>query len=158
MQHIAPGFEAELARWLDSLTSLEVRLAADGAPLAAGTVHVAADGRHLGVRGRTIRLCDEPPLHGFRPSGTHLFSSIAREFGPRGAGIVLSGMGSDGADGLAMLRRAGGYTAAQSAATSVVYGMPRVAIDSGAAAHELDLDDIPGEILRLVGRLRSDPA
>ena len=158
VQHIAPGFEAELARWLDSLTSLEVRLAADGAPLAAGTVHVAADGRHLGVRGRTIRLCDEPPLHGFRPSGTHLFSSIAREFGPRGAGIVLSGMGSDGADGLAMLRRAGGYTAAQSAATSVVYGMPRVAIDSGAAAHELDLDDIPGEILRLVGRLRSDPA
>jgi two-component system chemotaxis response regulator CheB len=67
-------------------------------------------------------------------------------------------MGSDGADGLALLRRAGGFTAAQSAATSVVYGMPRVAIDSGAAAHELDLEDIPGAILRLVGRSRSDAA
>jgi two-component system chemotaxis response regulator CheB len=151
VQHIAPGFEAELARWLDSLTALEVRLAVDGAPLAPGTVHLGADGRHLGVRGRTIRLSDEPPLHGFRPSGTHLFSSLAREFGPRGAGIVLSGMGSDGADGLAVLRRAGGYTSAQSAATSVVYGMPRAAIESGAAAHELDLEDIPAEILRLVG-------
>lgn len=158
VQHIAPGFEAELARWLDTLTQLRVRLAVDGAPLSPGTVHVGADGRHLGVRGRALRLSDEPPMHGFRPSGTHLFSSVAREYGPRAGGIVLSGMGSDGADGLALLRRAGGFTAAQSAATSVVYGMPRVAIDSGAAAHELDLEDIPGAILRLAGRSRSDRA
>lgn len=157
VQHIAAGFEAELARWLDSLTSLSVRLAVDGAVLAPGTVHVAADGRHLGARGGAIRLSDEPPLHGFRPSGTHLFSSVAREYGPRGAGIVLSGMGSDGADGLAALRRAGGYTAAQSAATSVVFGMPRAAIERGAAEHELDLDEIPGEILRIARRPRSDP-
>jgi two-component system chemotaxis response regulator CheB len=66
--------------------------------------------------------------------------------------MVLSGMGSDGAEGLAALRRAGGYTAAQSAASSVVYGMPRAALESGAAALELDLDEIPGEILRLAGR------
>jgi two-component system, chemotaxis family, protein-glutamate methylesterase/glutaminase len=157
VQHIAAGFEAELARWLDSLTSLDVRLAVDGAVLAPGTVHLGPDGRHLGVRGGKIRLSDEPPLHGFRPSGTHLFSSVARECGPRGAGIVLSGMGSDGADGLAALRRAGGYTAAQSAATSVVYGMPRAAIERGAAEHELDLEEIPGEILRIVRRTGSDP-
>ncbi|ABS27713.1 chemotaxis-specific protein-glutamate methyltransferase CheB [Anaeromyxobacter sp. Fw109-5] len=152
VQHIAPGFEPELARWLDTLTPLTVRLAVDGAPLAAGTVHLAAGGRHLGVRGRTIRLSDEPAVHGFRPSGTHLFSSVARELGARGAGMVLSGMGSDGAEGLAALRRAGGYTAAQSAASSVVYGMPRAALERGAAAHELELDEIPGEILRLAGR------
>jgi two-component system chemotaxis response regulator CheB len=152
VQHIAPGFEPELARWLDTLTPLTVRLAVDGAPLAAGTVHLAAGGRHLGVRGRALRLSDEPAVHGFRPSGTHLFSSVARELGARGAGVVLSGMGSDGAEGLEALRRAGGYTAAQSAASSVVYGMPRAALESGAAALELDLDEIPGEILRLAGR------
>ncbi|WP_243338151.1 chemotaxis-specific protein-glutamate methyltransferase CheB [Anaeromyxobacter soli] len=152
VQHIAAGFEAELARWLDSLTPLAVGLAVDGAPLAPGTVHLGADGRHLGVRGRTVRLSEEPPVHGFRPSGTQLFASLARELGPRGGGIVLSGMGRDGAEGLALLRAAGGYTAAQSAATCVVYGMPKAALDCGAAARELDLDEIPEEILRLARR------
>ena len=86
VQHIAAGVRGG-ARALARRRSpaLEVRLAEDGAPLAPGTVHVAADGRHLGrARRGAIRLCDEPPLHGFRPSGTHLFSSVAREFGPRG--------------------------------------------------------------------------
>ncbi len=150
-QHIAPGFEAGLARWLGGVTRLDVRLAEDGEPLSPATVYVAKDGRHLGAARRRVRLTDEPPIHGFRPSGTHLFASVAREYGPRAAGFVLSGMGSDGAEGLALVRVAGGYTAAQSAATSVVFGMPHVALESGAAEHELDLDDIPRVIEALVG-------
>ncbi|HET8540682.1 MAG TPA: chemotaxis-specific protein-glutamate methyltransferase CheB [Anaeromyxobacter sp.] len=142
-QHIAPGFEGGLARWLGGVTRLDVKLAEDGEPLAPATVYLAKDGRHLGAARRRVRLSDEPPVHGFRPSGTHLFASVAREFGARAAGIVLSGMGSDGAEGLALVRAAGGYTAAQSAATSVVFGMPRVALESGAAAHELDVEEIP---------------
>jgi len=142
-QHIAAGFEGGLARWLGGVTRLDVRLAEDGAPLAPGTVYVAKDGRHLGVARRRVRLSDDPPVGGFRPSGTHLFASVAREYGARAAGFVLSGMGSDGAEGLALVRAAGGYTAAQSEASSVIFGMPRVALEAGAAAHELDLEEIP---------------
>jgi two-component system chemotaxis response regulator CheB len=154
-QHIAPGFEAGLARWLGSTTRLDVRIAEDGAPLAPGTVYVALDGRHLGVARGRVHLSDEPPDEGFRPSATRLFASVAREYGHRAAGFVLSGMGSDGAQGLAVLRAAGGYTAAQSAATSVIFGMPRVALESGAARHELDLEEIPKVIERLAA---GDPA
>jgi len=142
-QHIAAGFEIGLAKWLGSTTRLDVRIAEDGAPLAAGTVYLALDGRHLGVSRRRIHLSDDAPVDGFRPSATRLFASVAREYGARAAGFVLSGMGRDGAEGLALVRAAGGYTAAQSAATSVIFGMPRVALESGAAAHELDLEEVP---------------
>ena len=74
---------------------------------------------------------------------------MARAYGPRAAGLILTGMGSDGVDGLAEVRRAGGYTAAQDAASSVVFGMPGAALAAGAAARALELDDIPAEILRL---------
>jgi two-component system, chemotaxis family, protein-glutamate methylesterase/glutaminase len=150
-QHLSPGFDAGLASWLASTTPLAVRLAEDGAALAPGTVYLGPDGRHVAVRGGRIRLEDDLPVHGFRPSGTHLFASVARELGPRGAGLVLTGMGSDGAAGLALLRRAGGWTAAQGEATSVVFGMPRVALETGAAAHVLELDDIADAIVSLLG-------
>jgi two-component system chemotaxis response regulator CheB len=154
-QHIAAGFELGFAKWLATTTRLAVRIAVDGEPLAPATVYVAPEDRHLGVSRGRIHLSDDPPIHGFRPSGTHLFASVAREHGARAAGFVLSGMGSDGAAGLARVRAAGGYTAAQSASSSVVFGMPRVALESGAAAHELDLEEIPRVILRLV---KSEPA
>jgi two-component system chemotaxis response regulator CheB len=142
-QHIAAGFEGGLVRWLGSATRLAVRIAEDGAPLAPGTVYLPLDGRHLGISRGRIQLSDEAPIEGFRPSGTRLFAAVARECGARAAGFVLSGMGRDGAEGLALLRAAGGYTAAQSEGTSVIFGMPRAALESGAAAHVLDLDDIP---------------
>lgn len=143
VQHIAAGFELGLAKWLGSITRLDVRIAEDGELLVPGTVYLARDGRHLGVAGPRVRLGDEQPVEGFRPSGTRLFASVARELGARAAGFVLSGMGRDGAEGLALVRAAGGYTAAQSAGTSVIFGMPRVALECGAAAHELDLEEIP---------------
>jgi two-component system, chemotaxis family, protein-glutamate methylesterase/glutaminase len=152
VQHLAPGFELGMVRWLSTVTPLTVRIAEDGAALRPGTVHVAPAGRHLGVRGRRIRLTDEPEVAGFRPAGTRLFASVALEYGARGAGMVLTGMGRDGADGLAMIRQVGGYTAAQGPASSVIFGMPREALESGAATRQLELDEIPAEILRLVRR------
>lgn len=152
VQHLAPGFEEGMVRWLSTVTRLSVRLAEDGAALRPGTVSVAPAGRHLGVSGRRLRLTDEPEVAGFRPAGTRLLASVALEYGARGAGMVLTGMGRDGADGLAMLRSVGGYTAAQGPASSVVYGMPREALECGAAAHLLELDEIPAEILRLARR------
>jgi two-component system chemotaxis response regulator CheB len=131
---------------------LSVRIAEDGAPLRPATVYVAVAGRHLGARTGRIRLTDEPEVDGFRPAGTRLFASVAQEYGARGAGLVLTGMGRDGAEGLALLRRVGGWTAAQGPASSVVYGMPREAIESGATRRQLELEEIPREILRLLRR------
>lgn len=157
VQHVAAGFDAGLASWLATTTPLDVRLAVDGERLAPATVYLAPDGRHLAVHRGRARLEDGPPVHGFRPSATQLFASVARELGARGAGLVLTGMGCDGADGLALLRRAGGWTAAQSEASCVVYGMPRVARESGAAAHALDLDAIPDVIARLFAAAPPEP-
>jgi two-component system chemotaxis response regulator CheB len=157
VQHISAGFEAGLANWLATTSRLDVRIAEEGAPLARATVYVAADGLHLGVAGRRIRLDDDPPIEGFRPSATHLFASVAREFGARAAGFVLTGMGRDGADGLALMRAAGAYTAVQSAASSVVFGMPKAALECGAADRALDLDEVAVEIRRLAGDVRRSP-
>jgi two-component system chemotaxis response regulator CheB len=149
VQHIANGFDAGLAHWLDGETALRVELAVDRAPLARGTVYIAPGGVHLGAAGDVVRLVPGAPVGGFRPAGTVLLSMLAREYGPAAAGLVLSGMGDDGAAGLADLRARGGWTAAQGPRSSVVFGMPRVAIDRGAAERTIELDDISGALLRL---------
>jgi two-component system chemotaxis response regulator CheB len=155
VQHIASGFEPGLVSWLAGIAPVPVRLAKDGEPVGAGAC-LAPDGRHLAVRSGRVRLDDGPAVNGFRPSATPLFASLAREYGPRSAGIVLSGMGEDGAEGLLYLRRAGGFTAAQGPSSSIVYGMPRAALESGAAAVSVELDDVPALLLRLAG-LRATP-
>ncbi|WP_242343554.1 chemotaxis-specific protein-glutamate methyltransferase CheB [Anaeromyxobacter terrae] len=149
VQHIAPGFEAGLVHWLGTETRLAVKLAADGELLRPGTVYFGAEGRHLTARGDRVRLVDGPPVRGFRPSGTTLLESLAREYGGAAAGLVLSGMGDDGADGLRAVRERGGWTAAQGRASAVVFGMPGAAIERGAAAHTIELDDIAPALLRL---------
>lgn len=149
VQHIARGFERGLVEWLTGETPLAVRLAADGDAPEPGTVHVGPEGVHLCVERDRIRLDDGPPVRGFRPSGTTLFASLARSYGAAAAGIVLSGMGDDGAEGLARLRRAGGFTAAQGPRTSAIYGMPRAALEAGAAAVMLELDDIAPALVRV---------
>ncbi|HSN92628.1 MAG TPA: CheB methylesterase domain-containing protein, partial [Anaeromyxobacteraceae bacterium] len=149
VQHIAQGFERGLAHWLDQESPLEVRIAVHGEPIRPGTVYLAPDGLHLGVARECVDLTDGAPVRGFRPSGTRLFESLAREYGGAAAGVVLSGMGDDGADGLKAIRERGGYTAAQGPVSSVVFGMPRAAIDRGAAAVTLELEDIAGALVRL---------
>ncbi len=150
VQHIAAGFEAGLVHWLAGQTPLGVKLADHGEPLRPGVVYLAREGRHLTARAGAAFLDDAPPVRGFRPSGTPLFQALAREYGPCAAGLVLTGMGDDGVEGLEALRARGGATFAQGPASSVVYGMPREAARRGAASTTLELDELAPALVRLV--------
>ncbi len=143
VQHIADGFTGGLAGWLQQESRLAVREARDGEPLQAGVVLLAPSGRHLVVEEGVARLTDAAPVDTFKPSVTPLFLSAARAYGNRACGVLLTGMGRDGAEGLLAIRQAGGLTVAQDEATSAVFGMPKAAIDLGAVDRVLALDDIP---------------
>ena len=149
VQHMARGFQDAFVAWLASVSTRRVKMAEDREVIAAGTVYVGPDGRHLEIVGGRVHLGDGPPVDGFRPSATILFASLARDLGGRAAGLVLTGMGRDGAEGLRRLRQAGGWAAAQGPATSAVYGMPREALECGAAQLSLELDEIPAALALL---------
>jgi len=151
VQHIAEGFCAGLVKWLAGQCAIQVRMAERGETPAPGTALVAPDGAHLIVSMGKIRLDTSPPVKSLRPSGTVLFASLAREYGSTAAGFVLTGMGDDGAQGLKLMREQGAFTAAQGPASSVVYGMPNVAMQIGAAEVSLELEDIAPTMLRLAG-------
>lgn len=148
-QHLADGFHVGLAEWLAERTRHAVRVAGGGDRIRPGVVYLAPQDRHLCADGERILLSGAPAVDGFRPSATVLFRSLASAYGARAAGIVLTGMGRDGAAGLMALRDAGGFTAAQGPASSTVFGMPEVALRTGAAAASLELDDVPAALLRL---------
>lgn len=151
VQHISSGFSQGLASWLASESGLPVKEAGHGEPLAAGRVYVAPTGAHLTVGARDEILLDRgPAIDGFRPSATAMLASLARRYGRRAIGVVLTGMGRDGADGLAAIRAAGGRTLAQDEATSVVYGMPRAAVEAGGVERVLALEEIAEAIVGLV--------
>jgi two-component system chemotaxis response regulator CheB len=150
VQHIADGFTEGLAGWLDQETELEVAEAVEGEPLRAGRVLLAPSGRHLVVTRGEAHLSDAPPVDTFRPSVTPLFVSAAHNFGRRACGVLLTGMGHDGAEGLKVIKEQGGTTLVQDEATSAVFGMPRAAIELGAADRVLALEDIPRVLLELV--------
>jgi two-component system chemotaxis response regulator CheB len=143
VQHIADGFTEGLAGWLDMECQLTVAEATDGEQLRPGRVVLAPSGWHLMVEPGCVRLWNGPPVETFRPSVTPLFESAARAYGARACGVLLTGMGRDGAEGLKVLRDAGASTLVQDEATSAVFGMPRAAIELGAAERVLALDDIP---------------
>ena len=149
VQHIADGFTEGLASWLATETRLHVREARDGDPLRAGRVVLAPTGRHLLVAEGVARLSDAPPVDTFKPSVTPLFASAARAYGARACGVILTGMGRDGAEGLKAIKDAGGPTVAQDEATSAVFGMPRAAIELGAVDRVLPLDEIPRALVEL---------
>ena len=147
VQHITPGFDAALASWLDETIPLPVRLALDGQLPRPGEVVIAPAGTHLGLsRAGRVELRKGPPLGGHRPSATHLFASVAQVFGPRAVGVILTGMGNDGAAGLLELRRAGGTTLAQDEASCVVAGMPAAAVAAGAVDQVVPLDELAARI------------
>jgi two-component system, chemotaxis family, protein-glutamate methylesterase/glutaminase len=135
VQHIAAGFELGFADWLNKELPLDVRLAQDGERPAPGVVRLAPGGSHLLLEaGGALRLeAGTPARRGHRPSADELFLSCAEACPGEVAGLLLTGMGADGADGLGALRRAGGLTMVQDEASSAVFGMPRVALERRAA-------------------------
>jgi two-component system chemotaxis response regulator CheB len=143
--HISEPFSAAFAEWLDGLSALRVRYANDGENLPAfgqaGMV-VAPPGFHLVVQRGKLRLTRDPEKNSCRPSVDVLFESLAKELGSQTAACLLTGMGRDGAAGLLALRHAGALTIAQDEASSVVFGMPREAIQIGAAGRVLALDQV----------------
>lgn len=153
VQHISPGFIGGLANWLRGQTLLEVRLAEAGMDLLPGVVYVAPDGAHLGVirHNAALRasLSESPPIDRFRPSGTALFRSLAECCGPSAIGGILTGMGSDGTDGLIALHHAGGHVFAQDEASAVVYGMPGAARQAGCVHSVVPLARIPIHLIEL---------
>jgi two-component system chemotaxis response regulator CheB len=151
VQHISRGFGEGLTRWLGAGCRLQVKLAENGEPLAAGTVYVAPHDRHLGVSSLgQIDLVQSEPIDGFRPSATHLFRSVARAFGPTSLAVMLTGMGHDGVEGLRAVQHAGGTVVAQDEATSVIYGMPGAAVSAGLTHLVLPLDVIAAHIVQSV--------
>jgi two-component system chemotaxis response regulator CheB len=151
VQHMPVGFTRSLAERLDARSALRVREAEDGEGIAPGQVLVAPAGRHMKVRkrGGSVRIVlDEEPrdcLH--RPSIDVLMSTVARAYGPGALGILLTGMGSDGVEGLRAIRAAGGRTLAESEETCVIYGMPKAAVEAGVVQRSVPLGRMADEIL-----------
>lgn len=143
VQHVTNGFVTGLAEWLDNVIPLRVGLVSHGEVPQPGTVLLAPDDYHLQVNDRGVmELYKGPPYKGLRPSANYLFHSLARAYGPSAAGIVLTGMGDDGAEGLLALRQADGLTIAQDEQSCVVYGMPHEAVARHAVEHVLSRDQI----------------
>ncbi len=143
VQHVTQGFIAGLAEWLDGQTPLRVGLARHGDTPRPGTVLLAPDDYHLRVNVRgVVELSKEPSYRGLRPSANYMFRSLAHAYGPRAVGVVLTGMGDDGTEGLEALHLAGGLTVAQDEQSCVVYGMPREAVLRNAVDRVLPLDKI----------------
>jgi two-component system chemotaxis response regulator CheB len=153
VQHIDPAFEESLARWLNEECAVRVVLAEQGQDLYSGTVYLAPQGRFAEVTNRRrIELVSErvaPSEH--CPSGDRLFLSMANSYASRALGVVLTGMGRDGAEGLLEVRKQGGVTIAQDEATSTIYGMPGAAATNGAAAKVLPLGEIAAAIVSELG-------
>ena len=149
VQHIADGFTEGLAAWLSQECQLKVREAVDGDTLQGGQVLLAPSGRHLLIEEGRVRLFDGPPVDTFKPSVTPLFLSAATAYAGRACGVILTGMGHDGATGLKALHDAGGATLAQDEQSSAVFGMAKAAIDLGAVDRVLPLEDIPRALVAL---------
>lgn len=152
-QHMPPTFTASFAARLDRLCAPRVEEATDGAPLEAGRIYLAPGGAtHLEVRGTgplRCRLTDAPPVSGHRPSVDVLFKSVAETCRSRAVGVILTGMGRDGAQGLKLMRDAGARTLGQDEASCVVYGMPKTAFELGAVERQVSLGGIGGAALDL---------
>jgi two-component system, chemotaxis family, protein-glutamate methylesterase/glutaminase len=152
VQHMPAGFTAAFAEHLNGMCRIRVSEARSGDRVEPGHALVAPGNRHLVVRQRgayfDVDVTDDPPVSRHRPSVDVLFRSVARAAGPRAVGVIMTGMGADGAEGLLELKRAGGTTIAQDESTSVVFGMPKEAIDRGAAEVVLPLPRIASGILQ----------
>jgi two-component system chemotaxis response regulator CheB len=153
VQHMSPGFIPGFAQWLQEASRFPVRVACHRDQILPGQAYVAPDGFHMAVdRGGRIALDTQAPVNGMRPAISHLFRSVAECYGPNAIGILLTGMGSDGAQELALMKEKGAITMAQDKESSVIHGIPGEAIKLGAAAYVL----APEQIAELLKTLVAD--
>ncbi|MDR1470879.1 MAG: chemotaxis response regulator protein-glutamate methylesterase [Spirochaetaceae bacterium] len=155
VQHMPPGFTAEFAKSLDRICPLEVKEAAEGDVLKPGQILIAQGARHLeiekkGTGGTIAHITETPPVSGHRPSADVLFASVAMAYQNHALGVIMTGMGSDGAHQLGTIMREGGLTIGQDEATAVVYGMPRVAHELGHVQEQVPLDKMGRRISQIV--------
>jgi len=147
VQHISFGFVKGLADWLNDACQIRVKVAEQGERLQGGTAYIAPDDCHLMVdRFNKITLSTGEPVGGFRPSVTPLFQSTAHSYGAAAIGVILTGMGSDGATGMLAMKQAGALNLAQDESSCVVFGMPKEAIALGAVHHVVPLDKMAAMI------------
>jgi two-component system chemotaxis response regulator CheB len=155
VQHMPEGFTEMFAKRLDECCALDVHEARSGDLLLAGRVLICPGNRHMMLRrmprGDMVVLSDAPPVNGHRPSADVLFHSLAQEFGLTAVGVLMTGMGDDGAEGLGAIKAAGGMTIAQSEDTCVVSGMPRAAILKGYASKIIPLDGLGSHLVSNYG-------
>jgi two-component system chemotaxis response regulator CheB len=155
VQHMPPGFTAEFAKSLDRICPLDVKEAAEGDILRPGQILIAQGAHHLEIEkkgiGETVaHITDTPPVSGHRPSADVLFASVAMPYQNRALGVIMTGMGSDGAKQLGTILREGGMTVGQDEATAVVYGMPRVAYELGHVQEQVPLEKMGPRISQIV--------
>lgn len=151
VQHISSGFTSGFAQWLDSQSQLKVFVASHSQRIRQGCVYVAPEGFHMSVRdGGYVTLSDDPPEYSVRPAVSYLFKSAAQVYKNRSVGVLLTGMGSDGAAELKLIRNIGGVTFAQDKASSVVHGMPGKAVQLDSADYVLPPDQIIIRIMDIV--------
>lgn len=146
VQHMPEGFTDIFAKRLDSLSSIQVKEAVSGDIVCPGRAYIAPGGKHMKVKktafGIITVISQSPQDASHRPSANVLFRSVAEEFGSKAIGVIMTGMGDDGVDGLREIQRKGGTTIAQDEKTSIIYGMPKVAAEKGVADMVLGLDEI----------------
>ncbi|MDD2851122.1 MAG: chemotaxis-specific protein-glutamate methyltransferase CheB [Desulfuromonadaceae bacterium] len=151
-QHIAEGFTQGMADWLNGGTALTVRCAAHGDILVAGHVYINPAEHSMKVTEQGVILLGEREAHQiYKPCCNTLLSSVATAYRNRTIGLIMTGMGDDGVEGMQAIKTAGGVTLAQDANSSVIFGMNRVAIDRGIIDRIVPLADIPGALLQLTG-------
>ena len=155
VQHITPSFQKGFVSWLARVAPQRVQEATHGESPLPGCVYVAPAAKHLVLHGQRLALDAREPVCGQCPSGTLLLQSLAESFGPCAVGVVLTGMGDDGAEGLLAIRRAGGYTITEDESTTVVNGMPQAARAIGASCVSLPLETI-GAALRNLAALAEE--
>jgi two-component system chemotaxis response regulator CheB len=161
VQHMPAGFTEPFARRLNESCALEVKEAQSGDILAAGRVLICPGDRHIKVRrmplGDVVVLSSDGRVNGHRPSVDVLFHSTAEEFGANAVGVLMTGMGEDGAEGLGAMKASGAYTLAQDEASSIVFGMPRAAIDRGYAQRIVALEDMANTLIAHCGSASAVP-
>ncbi len=153
VQHMPPGFTAEFAKSLDRICPLEVKEAAEGDLVLPGRILIAPGDRHLELEKRPLatiaHISDSPTVNGHRPSADVLFASVAKQYGNKALGVIMTGMGRDGARELGSIYREGGITLGQDESSSVVYGMPRVAWELGHVMEQVPLAKMAARICEL---------